>query len=192
MNGMPLLFFTILSAFSMNLVLQCALGIKGVVESKNINSVSNLIKLGIIFFAVILLWTLFSKIISYALSGFCLYVLLFPVSYIVYDGLEYLVFQKIFKKDADAECSVSFPNGITAVSVFICMSVAGGLAETIFLSFGFVLGIYLVFIIVGEIRRRAFLENVPLFLKGKPLILVSMGMLSLVFSVGSLLLFSAV
>ncbi len=192
MNGMPLLLFTILSAFSMNLVLQCALGVKGIAESKNINSVSNLIKLGIIFFAVILLWTLFSKIISFILSGGALYVLLFPVSSIVYDGLEYLVFQKIFKKDINSECSVSFPNGITAVSVFICMSVAGSLAETIFLSFGFVLGIYLVFVIVGEIRRRAFLENVPVFLKGKPLILVSMGMLSLVFSVGSLLLFSAI
>jgi len=33
------------------------------------------------------------------------------------------------------------------------------------------------------------LEAVPIFLRGKPLVLISMGMLSLVFSVGALLVF---
>jgi electron transport complex protein RnfA len=189
MNQMPFVILIILSAFSMNLTLQCALGIKGAAESKNPGHFSNFIKLGIIFFSVILLWAFFFKIISSIIPGLFVYVLLFPVSYIVYGALEFLFFHQLLKKSPENECSVSFPGGITAAAVFICLNIANDLTQAALLSFGFTLGICLVLIIVGEIRRRAALEAVPVFLRGKPLVLISMGMLSLVFSVGALLLF---
>jgi electron transport complex protein RnfA len=114
---------------------------------------------------------------------------MFPVSYIAYDALEYLFFYQILKKSPENECSVSFPGGITAAAVFICLNIANNFAQAVFLSFGFAAGICLVMIITGEIRRRAALEAVPVFLRGKPLVLISMGMLSLVFSTGALLIF---
>lgn len=188
MNGAPLVLF-IYSAFTINLVLQCALGIKGVVESKNHFIVSSLVKLGLVFVSVILLWVFFSRIIFSVISGPLLYILIFPVSSMAYSGFEYIIFRYLLKKDAKHESVIDFPDGITAVSVFICVNISRNFFETAVLSFGFSSGIFLVNIIICEIRTRASLEAVPVFLRGKPLILVTMGLLSLVFSTASVLLF---
>jgi len=187
MNEIPFVFLVIFSAFTMNLTLQCALGVNA--EPENSGRVSTLIKLGIIFIAVIVLWGVFSGIISSIVSGIFIYVLLFPVSSMTYDGLEFLVFHYILKRNPKDECSVSFPQGITAAALFICMNIANSFIEAASLSFGFAAGTMLVYLILGEICRRAGMEAVPRFLRGKPLILISMGMLSLIFSTASLLLF---
>jgi electron transport complex protein RnfA len=148
--------------------------------------------MGIIFISIVLLWILFARIISAILSGVYVYVLLFPVSFIIYDAIEHLVFHKVFKVDAQKQNSITFPGGITAAAVFICMNISNNFFDTLLLSLGFALGFFLVFLIIGEIRRRAALEKVPQFLRGKPLVLVSMGLLSLIFSVSSLLLFGMI
>jgi len=189
MNQIPFVVLIILSAFSMNLTLQCALGIKGAAESKNPGHYSNFLKLGIIFFSVILLWAFFSKLLYSIISGLYLYILMFPVSYIVYEALEYLFFYQLLKKGETSECSISFPGGITAAAVFICVNIAENITQAALLSFGFTAGICLILIIISEIRRRAAFEAVPMFLRGKPLVLISMGMLSLVFSVSALMIF---
>ena len=187
MSEIPFVFLVIFSAFTMNLTLQCALGINA--EAGNSGRLTTLIKLGIIFIAVIILWSVFSRLLSSIISGIFIYVLLFPVSSMVYDGLEFLVFHYIFKRNPQDECSVSFPGGITAAALFICVNIANSFMEAVSLSFGFAAGTMLVFLILGEISRRAVLESVPRFLRGKPLVLISMGMLSLIFSTASLLLF---
>jgi electron transport complex protein RnfA len=107
----------------------------------------------------------------------------------VYNGLEFLVFRYVLKKDSEGDCSLRFPGGITAAALFICLNVANNFFEVAALSFGFASGILLVFLVLCEIRRRAAFEEVPRFLRGKPLILISMGMLSLVFSTVSLIFF---
>jgi len=185
MNEIPLIFLMISSAFTMNLILQCGLGIKGTPRSGKTDNISILIKLGIIFLTVILLWIVFSLLFS----GIFIYLLIFPVSSIVYNGLEFLIFTYLLKKDRKDECSLSFPEGITAVAAFICVNIANSFVKAAALSFGFSAGAFLVFVILGEIRRRAALEAVPRFLRGKPLILITMGLLSLVFSTASVLLF---
>ena len=187
MNYIPAGFLIILSAFTMNLTLQCALGINA--SNKKPGRMLALIKLGIIFLSVILLWAVFSGIISSAISGIFIYIILFPVGFMVYDGLEFLVFKYILKTDRNEECSVNFPGGITAVALFVCINLANSFIAAAAMSFGFTSGIMLVLLILDEIRRRASLESVPCFLRGKPLVLISMGMLSLVFSVSSILLF---
>ncbi|MCL2243144.1 MAG: hypothetical protein FWC03_01590 [Treponema sp.] len=187
MNNIPAGFMIILSAFTMNLVLQCALGINA--SCANPGRRLALSKLGIIFITVILLWGIFSGIISSISSGIFIYVILFPVSFMVYDGLEFIAFKYLFKSDPKEECSLNFPGGITAAALFICINIASNFLAAVALSFGFTSGIMLVLLILGEIRRRAALESVPRFLRGKPLVLISMGMLSLVFSVSSILLF---
>ena len=189
MDNMPILLFFIYSAFSVNLLLQCGLGIKGTVDSNVVLDKSAIIKIGIIFITIIMLWLIFSKIIYSILSGVYIYVLLFPVSYIVYHSNEYLVFRYLLKKEIDGEKSVNFPGGITAVAVFLNMYLANNFLEALILSFGFASGIFIVKLIIREIRKRAELEAVPVFLRGKPLVLITMGMLSLVFTTVSLLIF---
>jgi len=189
MRGMQLLLLLICSGFSMNIVLQCGLGIKGAAESKNPPGLSTLIRTGMIFFSVIVLWFFFSRIVYPIIPSVFIYVLLFPVSSIVYEALEYLIFQYLYKGNSNGECIVSFPGGITAVCVFICINLADNFLEAAVLSFGFTAGIFLVYLIIREVRKRADLEAVPHFLRGKPLVLITMGMLSLVFSLVSILLF---
>jgi len=188
MNGNPFILL-IYSAFTINLVLQCGIGIRGIAESKREFFLSSLIKLGLIFLSVIFLWFFFSKALSAIIPGLLLYILLFPVSAILYDGLEFLIFRYIFKKDAKDESIINFPGGITAVSVFVCINAADSFLETAVLSFGFTFGIFLINLITREVRKRAALEAVPVFLQGKPLILITMGILSMVFSTASILLF---
>jgi len=189
MNGMQLAILLIYSGLSINIVLQCGLGIKGIAESRNPPGISALIKMGIIFFSVVLLWFFFSRIVYSAIHGIFIYVLLFPVSSVVYDLFEYLVFRYMYKEKPEAETFVSFPGGITAVCVFLCVNLSNGFLETAVLSFGFTAGVFLVYLVIREVRRRAVLEVVPSFLRGKPLVLITMGLLSLVFSVVSILLF---
>ncbi|MDR1869988.1 MAG: cytochrome P450 [Treponema sp.] len=192
MNQIPVFFLVISSAFTMNLVLQCGLGIKDNSVSGRDDNISILIKMGIIFLTVLLLWVVFSGIFSFISSGIFIYLLIFPVSSMVYSGLEFLFFTYVLKRDSGDECSLGFPGGITAVAVFICVNLANSFGKAAALSFGFSAGTFLVFVILGEIRRRAALEAVPRFLRGKPLVLISMGLLSLVFSTASVLLFKMI
>ena len=196
MNNMPVLLLLIYSAFTINLLLQCGLGIIGAVETSSNNSkwrepldLKTLIKSCIIFFSVIILWFLFARVFYSILPGVYLYVLLFPVSSIVYDVMEYVIFRYVVKKENQSERMINFYGGITAVAAFLCINIAKNILETIVLSLGFTIGIFFVKLIIREIRRRAALEAVPLFLRGKPLVLITMGMLSLIFTTASFLLF---
>jgi len=189
MNGFPLLLLFIYSGFAINLVLQCGLGIRGVVDSKSTLNLSAFIKIGLMFFSIIFLWFLFSKVIYSLIQGIFIYVILFPVSVLVYEGLEYLILRFLLKKEEESESFISFASGITAVSVFICINLSNNFMETVTLSFGFTCGILIINLTIREIRRRAALEAVPVSLRGKPLVLIAMGLLSLILTTASLLLF---
>jgi len=189
MNGMSLLIY---SVFTLNLVLQCAIGIRGIAESKSPFGLSSLIKLFLIFLTVILLWLFFSRMLPSVFPGLLIYILLFPVSAMVYDGLEYLTFRYIFKNGGKNETIINSPGIIASLSVFVCVVIAGNFLETVILSFGFVFGIFLLNLIIREIRRRAALEAVPSYLRGKPLVLITLGLLSMVFSTVSVLIFGMI
>jgi electron transport complex protein RnfA len=184
--------FIIYSALAMNILLQCGLGINDIAAAKSLNKKTALVKLGIIFAVVMLLWVIFAKIISSLISGIFVYVLLFPVSFIVYNAIEYLIFHYVIKKDAKGESSIGFSGGITASSLFICLNITDTFLEAAAVSFGSAAGIFLVFLVLTEIRQRASLEAVPRFLRGKPLTIISMGLLSLIFSSASVLLFKMI
>ena len=188
MNAMPLVLL-IYSGFTINLVLQCALGIKGIVVSKTQFNITAFVKLCLIFLSIIFVWFLSSKLLYSLIPGIYIYVLVFPVSVIVYDGAEYLVFRYLIKKDPGSDSIISFPGGITAAAAFICINIANNFFQVMVMSFGFVSSIFLVNLIIREIRARAALEAVPVFLRGKPLILITMGLLSLVLSTASILVF---
>ena len=189
--NVPLVLFVIFSGLSMNLMLQCGLGIEGAASSSSGGQSINgaLGKLVFIFISVLLLWVFFAKIISAISAELFVYVLLFPVASIAYDGFEYVICHFILEKEVERDCNISFCNGITAAALFVCLNLADGFVQAAALSFGFVSGIFLSFLILREIRRRAVLESVPRYVRGRPLILISMGLLSLVFTATALLLF---
>jgi electron transport complex protein RnfA len=73
-------------------------------------------------------------------------------------------------------------NGLALASLFVSLRLALSPAEALALTLGFSLGALLGAIILREINRRSSLEAVPKSLRGAPLTLISMGLLSLIFS----------
>jgi electron transport complex protein RnfA len=173
----------------MNLILQNALGIKELVFSGDVNIKIAAVKLLVIFITINILWVFFARLLPLFFSGIFCYVLLFPVSIIAYNVFEYFVFKKILNKIIKTDSSVNFTTGITGAVLFICLNISNTFLETLVLSFGFTAGTFLVYIILVEINKRASLETVPRYFRGKPLTIISMGLLSVVFSTVSLLIF---
>jgi electron transport complex protein RnfA len=186
-QGSWLLLLGILSSLSMNLILQCGLGISGVAVDREGRNGPPLLRGGILFITVLFLWSVFSWVFSSFSLGFFEYILLFPLSSMVYSGVEFLLYRLFLKKKP--EPSLVFCDGLAAAAFFITLNIASGFIEAAALSFGFALGILLAHIILGEIRRRSMMEGVPRFLRGSPLMLVSMGLLSMIFSSAAIMFF---
>ena len=126
--------------------------------------------------------------------GLLEYMLLFPASSLLVRALERLAYHFTLIKTIHQEKMSVFNNvytggALAGAALFITLNVAGSLLEAFVLSLGFIIGITLAITIVGEIRRRSELEAVPRFLRGGPLALIAMGLLSLVFSSAALMFF---
>jgi electron transport complex protein RnfA len=188
----PLAMFAVFSSLFMNLALQCGLGIRGILLLQGAGKPPPLVKIGLLFVTVLLLWAFFTYLVFPLPLGLFGYLLLFPLSSLTYCGLEYLTCHFVLKKNVESEAPIHGSDGLAAAALFMTLGIADGFVEALTLSFGFVLGILLTFVILGEMRRRSMMEGVPPFLRGTPLGLISMGLLSLVFSSVSLVLFRAI
>jgi electron transport complex protein RnfA len=174
------------SSLSINLVLQCGLGMAGLTRSPG--QKLPLLETGLSFITVLLLWAFFS-VFPFSM-GLFKYVLCFPAASLVHSGLQTLVSTLILKGKFRQEGDSLFENALVAASLFCTMILSGTFAEAAVLSFGFAAGILLAMLILQEIQRRSEMEAVPKFLRGSPLVLISMGLLSLCFSSAAFMLFS--
>ncbi|HCC36684.1 MAG TPA: hypothetical protein DEQ14_03195 [Treponema sp.] len=184
-----LVFLSFFSGLSVNLILQCGLGMAGFAGFQERKL--PLIKIGLGFVSVMLLWFFFSYIIPPMAMGFFGYMLLFPAPALVNAGLEYLLFVIILKRGVEREESGFFYDGLAGAALFVTLTLANSFMDAVALGFGFASGIALTLLILGEIRRRAAMEAVPRFLRGSPLTIVSMGLLSLVSGAVAVILFGA-
>ena len=189
----------VFSGLSMNLILQFGIGLKGIAFDTHIGKEKILAGSGILFVTVMFLWLVFSFTRSVLFLGLLEYVILFPLSFLVFSVLEYLTNRFILKKGAGQEDASlwgdvlsggEFAGGaLSSAALFITLNVAGGFLEAVVLSLGFACSTALVFVVVGEIRRRSGMEAVPHSLRGGPLALIAMGLLSLVFVSSALMFF---
>jgi len=201
-----LIALAVFSGLSMNLMLQFGLGLRELAMAEKIARAGNagfaetaekkwfLAGLGILFVEVLILWILFSFFRSVLPLGLLEYFLLFPVSVLVFSALEFLSHRLALRKNARQEIVFVFGNTYTGgalagAALFVTLNVAANLADALMLSLGFTCGIALAIGIVGEIRRRSEMEAVPRFLRGGPLALLAMGLLSLIFSSAALMFF---
>ncbi|MDR2159019.1 MAG: hypothetical protein LBP23_03005 [Treponema sp.] len=168
----------LLSGLSLNLLLQCGIGMEGIAAEREGGAFVPFLQIGLLFVAVLALWIFFSFVPS--LPGFYEYVLLFPLSAVFLCILELLVSMGTGKPVKGLFEPVTAYDGLGAAALFITMHTASRLIEAAALSAGFSLGLLLSLLVLREIRRRSQMEAVPRFLRGTPLILVSMGLLSLV------------
>jgi Na+-translocating ferredoxin:NAD+ oxidoreductase RnfA subunit len=182
-----LVMLTVFSALSMNLILQFGLDLRGVAFDKGIRKERLLAGSGVLCVTVMLLWLVFSFTRSVFLLGLLEYTVLFPASFLVFSGLEYLANRFIMKRNhGEPLLSNNLTGGmLTSAALFITLNNAGNAGEALVLSLGFSCSTALVYVIVSEIRRRSGMESVPHWLRGGPLALVALGLLSLVFSSGA-------
>jgi electron transport complex protein RnfA len=175
----------VFSSLAMNLLLQCGLGMREAVRE---DARLAFLQAGLIFVPAFLLWLFFSYVFF---PGFFTYLLLFPLNALVYAGLERLLFQAVLKRENREAQAPGFSSGLSAAALFLTLHLASGFAEALVLSLGFALGFLLSRLILAEIRRRSEMEAVPRFLRGSPLMLISMSLLSLIFSSAALIFFRA-
>jgi electron transport complex protein RnfA len=181
----------VFSGLSMNLILQCGLGMRGIALVKPGRERLPPIPFLVFFITVLLLWIIFSFVLSTVSLGFFEYILVFPAASLVFFGIEFLLRRFVIKKKNDDEDAVQFCDGLAGAALFITLYIAGKFIEALALVLGFTLGMLLSFSIIGEIRRRSAMEAVFRPLRGSPLALISMGLLSLVFGSAAFMFFRA-
>ena len=196
----------VFSGLSINLILHFGFGLRKTALTENSNTGTDteftgecgnkeiFISSGVLFITVIFLWPVFSFIRSVVSFGLFEYVLLFPVSSMFFSIFENLALRVILKKNIDGEEADNGGNALNggvlvSASLFITLNIAGYFTEAVVLALGFTLGILLANAIVNEVSRRSEMEAVPRFLRGGPLVLITMGLLSLVFSSMAIMLF---
>jgi electron transport complex protein RnfA len=151
-----------------------------------------------------ILWIFFTYVLAPLGPGFYWYLLLYPLSVSLMKGLDKLrkkalptaqALEPFFCFSPGRGSTRGFAGGSGAVEflplgLFIAIHLALRPSEALFLSFCFSLGIFFSLEILREIRRRSHLEAVPRFLRGLPLSLISLGLLSLIFSSVALMFFN--
>jgi electron transport complex protein RnfA len=184
----------IISGLSLNLIVHFGLGIHYIgfcdENHKRFFGIP-VVRGGILFLSVPLLWFFFSYILVPLSLGFLEYMVIFPLSVLVCMGLEAAV--NYFFPNILLESKIFSPwsayNGLIPAALVLSFYLASSLVEVIVLSLGFYWGLLLAILILKEIQKRSSREAVPERLRGVPLMLISMGLLSLVFSsVGMILI----
>jgi len=180
----------VFSGLSLNLLLQFALGTVGAAadigHKKNAKRELPLIQFCILFVSIIILWVFFKYILPGFWRGFSEYFLFYPLSALVCMGLELFVervLPRVFSKLKGMRKTFSVITayeGLVPASLIIAFIAAEAFTDVLVIALFFVLGNLTAMLTLNEIARRSSLERVPKFMRGTPLILVSMGLLSLI------------
>jgi electron transport complex protein RnfA len=189
----------VLSGLSLNLMLQLGIGIEDFGNDPDRSARFVFFQWAALFFSVLILWCLFSYILSPLSLGFFEYFLLLPLTAGAGKGFEAL-FLRVFPDEAKkpgvfsggnsigTSSDTGAYNGLTITALVLTLRLAGSFAAALVLSLGFSLGVLFSIFILRAINRRSSLETVPKTMRGIPLTLISMGLLCLIFSALSVIL----
>ncbi|MDR2794061.1 MAG: hypothetical protein LBB61_10445 [Treponema sp.] len=176
------------ASLSLNLIVQFGLGIHDLSEDgdRTTNSACPLpfFQAGVLFITVFVLWTLFFYITRPFFSILFKDVLLFPFSILFCWALEFAAdrFTPHLVPRRKLFSAVTAYDGLAFTALLFTMHIASTIVEACIISLSFSLGVLFSILILNEIQKRSSIEAVPIFLRGKPLRLISMGFLSLVFT----------
>ncbi|MDR2370378.1 MAG: hypothetical protein LBD71_02760 [Treponema sp.] len=177
----------VFSGLSFNLLLY-GLGMGGIAAGRVEKDRFPLLQTGIFFVSVLVLWIILEGFSS--ALGFFEYFIVFPAGAFVCRGLQCLVSR--IQKKKPFSCvfdSRTGYDGLAGASLFLTRMLAADFAGALVLALGFTAGIMGTVLVLREIRRRSLMEAVPVFLRGSPLTLISMGLLSLIFGSAAAVLF---
>ncbi|MDR2194857.1 MAG: hypothetical protein LBP19_10435 [Treponema sp.] len=185
---MVLVAMALFASLSLNLIVQFGLGIHGI--SENENRVANgayplpFFQVSVLFITVFVLWMLFFYIVRPFFSVLFTNVLLLPCSILSCWVLELTAdrfIPQIVPQRKLFSATTAY-NGLAFTALLLTVYIASTIVEACVVSLNFSLGILFSILILNEIQKRSSIEAVPVFLRGKPLRLISMGFLSLIFT----------
>ncbi|MDR2491144.1 MAG: hypothetical protein LBD20_07060 [Spirochaetaceae bacterium] len=187
------LFLLALSTLSLNLVLHFGVCAREIFFEREQNIRPYIFRAVYIFLSVLILWHLAIYILLPLTLGFVCYFLLFPLCFLLYyifDRTAGFIYTKDSrtKKEAPVEIYQSEkPDTVPFVlfvyiALVLTMKLALNSFEAVVLAAGFSAGMLFAVLLLKAIRSRIAKEDAPPTLRGLPLLFVSMGILSLVFS----------
>ncbi|AEJ19427.1 hypothetical protein Spica_1281 [Gracilinema caldarium DSM 7334] len=109
--------------------------------------------------------------------------LIFPISVVcsLFVAKISILFKRGSREDLDPTCFSGF-NGLAFFSAFQIVIFAQSFLQALIIALGGTLGFLCIIILLNGIQKRSEVEAVPQFFKGQPLLLISTGLVSLVFS----------
>ena len=177
---------SIFAGLSLNLMLQLAIGSNLAGRGDKLP----LFQLLYLFITVVFLWLIYSIISNFLPWEFLAYFLFFPVSVLGAMGFEYLEGRLFPKKNKTRLfSSLTAYEGLIPASLILTVKLGTGFLDALGLSFFFAFGCLLALVFIKEIRRRASLEEVPSRFRDKPLVFISLGLLSMVFGAAAMILY---
>jgi electron transport complex protein RnfA len=182
MNNLAAL--AVFSGLSINLMIHLGIGIRDFNREPCRPIRFIIFQCSSLFVSVVALWSLFSYIFSPLSLGFFEYFLLFPL--VAGSGkLWESLFIRLFPPEEAAKRL--FPvigtyNALTTTALLVTMRLAGSFTEAVALALGFALGTLAALFLLRAILSRFSRETVPPLLRGPPLLLISAGLLALIFS----------
>ncbi|MDR2446861.1 MAG: hypothetical protein LBD58_06170 [Treponema sp.] len=171
------------ASISLNLIIQFGLGIEEMPENDAVRPLP-FFQAGVLFITVFALWALFFYVVTPFSSILFKYFLLFPFSMLSCWTLELAASRfipKIVPQKKLFNAATAY-NGLAFTALMLTLHIASTIVEAFVVSFNFSLGVLFSIFLLDEIQKRSSFEIIPVFLRGKPLRLISMGFLSIIFS----------
>jgi electron transport complex protein RnfA len=182
-------FLIIFTGFSANVLLQFGFGLQDITKLKEHKSKYSLYQSVLLFLSVILIWLIFTFILFPLRLGFMETLLLLPLSILLPALVEKGIVRISSKwKNPLQVRLVSIYNGLVFGAAFFVQRTAESFLDAVIMAAGFSAGYMLSMTIIMEIHKKSSIEAVPKALKGTPLILISLGLLSLVCSTAAIFL----
>ncbi|MDR2313218.1 MAG: hypothetical protein LBE02_01630 [Spirochaetaceae bacterium] len=177
------------AALSLNLLLNFGLGVRELISRERSPKAHLYYPWVILFLATALIWVVFARILR-PLGDTFNYLLMIPLALLGSQEIEKLLF---YFFPGLGDCPGVFKigsayNDLSAAALFFTLQFALTVWEALLFSCAFSAGGLLAFLVVKEIQKRSFLEAIPYGLRGTPILLISLGILSLIFSAGAVLL----
>jgi electron transport complex protein RnfA len=184
---MGFLSLALFAALSSNLIFQFGLGLSSLGRLGSASARLFAFRASALFCSVMTVWiVVFYLPLSMVMGN----VLLLPLA-VLSHGLYGNALKRFFLPKEEIQEDYA-QNGLSLVASYLTLTLASSPAEALALALGFSLGLLFSFLIIREIEKRSRLEAVPPFLRGSPLLLISMGFLSLIFSSAAALILGAI
>jgi Na+-translocating ferredoxin:NAD+ oxidoreductase RnfA subunit len=170
------------SFFSLNLVLKFGLGAKEISENHRPAPAEMLFQWAVMFITVFVSWLIFTSILSPLSLGFFEYFMLFPITVFVtfcFEKLLSLLLPAITDRNGMFQPYTAY-SGLVLTALMLTLRAADTARDALVLSCCFSSGAFFAIMLLGAVRLRG--KNEKVLLSEKPLLLLSIALLSLVFS----------